>query len=101
MSFLKNMFNPPYPHQNREEVRKLIEELIKIGDADDFLSELPGGRFNRQCRHIRAREIGERLDELGGFELMEMACHQVRKKLSRQLADHLEYAWAGIGRWMN
>jgi hypothetical protein len=101
MRFLKNMFNPPYPRSEKQTVDQLIDELLKIGEAEDYLSEFPGGRFNRRCRHIRAREIGESLDQLGGFPLMDFVYDRVRRKLGAQLADHLDFAWFGVGHWTN
>ena len=90
----------PYPREKKEEVTRLILELIEIGRRDDFLAERPGHPFNSQCRHIRAREIGKRLDEIGGFPLMEYAARRIRKKLGLELFSHLEFAWSEIGRWL-
>lgn len=104
MEFLRNLFGGGLTGLNREakhETERLIEELIKIGVQDDYLSERPGMPFNMQCRHVRARQIGTRLNELGGLPLMEYAHDRVRRKLKAQLASHLEYAWTGIGEWMN
>lgn len=101
MSFLSDLFHKPYPPENKQEVDKLLAELIKIGERDDYLSERPGPPFNGQCRHMRAREIGRRLNEIGGFELMEYAYLRAKKKLGAPLASHLEYAWAEIGTWMS
>jgi hypothetical protein len=98
---LKNLFYKPFPSENKAEVEKLLAELIKIGQRDDFLSERPGPPFNGHCRHMRAREIGKRLDEIGGFDLMEYVYLRVKKKLGGPLASHLEYAWAEIGKWMS
>lgn len=100
MRNLKNMFNPPYPRDKKTEVLNLVDELIKIGTVEDFLSEQPGGAFNRHCRHKRAREIGEYLNEIGGFELMEYVFERVRKKVGNTISDHLEFAWSAIGQWM-
>lgn len=90
----------PYPKESKEEVEKLLQELYRIGERDDYLSERPGSPFNVQCRHIRAREIGIRLHEIGGFELMEYAATRVKKKLGGTLFSHLEFAWSEIGNWM-
>lgn len=95
-----SLFSKPYPKEHKEEVSSLISELIDIGKRDDFLSERAGHPFNAQCRHIRAREIGTRLNEIGGFDLMEFAAQKVRKKLGIELFSHLEFAWAEIGRWL-
>ena len=99
MRFLRNMFNPPYPRSEKQTVDQLINELLKIGETEDFLSEYPGGPFNRRCRHIRAREIGKQLDQLGGFALMDFVYDRVRRKLGNQLADHLDFAWFDVGHW--
>lgn len=89
-----------YPIEAKQEVEKLIAELVQIGDRDDFLSERPGHPFNTRCRHMRARDIGKRLNKIGGFDLMEYVNKKVQKKLGATLASHLEYAWAEIGDWM-
>lgn len=99
MRFLKYMFNPPYPRGEKQAVDQLISELLKIGETEDFLSEYPGGHFNRRCRHIRAREIGQKLNDLGGYALMEFVYERVRKKLGSQLADHLDFAWFDVAHW--
>lgn len=78
----------------------MVEELVRIGKAEDFLSERPGGSFNAQCRHVRARDIGKRLNEIGGFALMEQIYKRIRKQLGAQLASHLSYAWADIDKWV-
>ena len=100
MSFLTDMFVKPYPSHARDEVERLIEELVRIGKVDDFLSERSGGAFNRDCRHVRAREIGKRLDELGGLDLMLYANRRVRRKLGKNMSWHLEAAWKDIGKWI-
>jgi hypothetical protein len=103
MSWLTDLISKPYPGELRDEVEKLLAELIEIGKRDDYLSErhLPG--FNSQYRHVRARAIGKRLNDIGGLPLMEYAHRLVRRKTGkagRALAEHLEYAWAEIGDWM-
>ena len=101
MDFVRGLFAgpPPAPSSNRPEVNKLLEELVKIGKTDDYLSERPGSPFNAQCRHLRARQIGKRLHEIGGLELMQYAHQFVRRKIGRGLSDHLEYAWVDVGDW--
>ncbi len=102
MGFLSGLFAPkPYPSQDRKEVADLLDELIRIGKADDFLSERPGGQFNVQCRHIGAIRIGRRLDAIGGLALMQYAQAQVKRKAGRNLAGHLEYAWDEVGAWIH
>jgi len=100
MIFLRDLFTKPYPEHARQDVERMLEELLRIGKTEDFLSERPGGSFNRECRHIRTREIGQRLDEIGGLELMEYANRHVRRKLGKDLGWHLEAAWKDIGKWI-
>ncbi len=97
MSFLGDLFTGvPAPSQDKQEVQRLTDELIQIGKRDDFLSERPGGQFNSQSRHIRARAIGKRLNQIGGIELMEYVNKKVRKKAGKELGAHLEYCWIDI-----
>ena len=91
----------PYPPGMKSEVDKLINELLLIGEKEDYLSETPGGAFNIQCRHNRTRQIGKRLNEIGEFPLMEYVYRKVRKKLGNNLGEHLEYAWSDIGKWLS
>jgi hypothetical protein len=90
----------PYPPAQKNEVERLIENLVRIGQKEDFLSERPGGSFNAQCRHAGAREIGVRLAAIGGFELMEFVLKRIRKRLGANLAAHLSYAWTDIENWV-
>ncbi len=83
----------------RQEVDKLITNLVKIGVQDDFLSLTPGGPFDVQCHHREARQIGKRLHELGGMALMEAARGRVKRKLKAVMAEHLDHCWKGIGDW--
>ena len=100
MDFFRGLFSGPlYPAESRQEVENLIDELIRIGKTDDYLSERPGSPFNMQCRHLRARQIGKRLHDIGGLPLMEQVHKMIRKKLGRALSDHLEYAWGDVGDW--
>ena len=55
-----------------------------------------GGKFNQQCRHIRAREIGMRLNMMGGSSLMRKVYDRVDCSNVRQLAA----AWDEIGDWV-
>lgn len=104
MSPLTDLFKGmPVDAQHRTEVDKLIEELRRIGISDDFLSEHPGGLFNMQFKHIRAREIGKRLNELGGLELMQWAFDRMSRKLDKhdrnRLSEHLGYCWNNLNDW--
>lgn len=100
MNFIMDMLVKPFPSHARQEVDRLLDELVRIGKVEDFLSERPGGGFNRESRNIRAREIGKRLNEIGGLPLMEFANRRVRRKLGKNLSWHLEAAWRDIGEWI-
>lgn len=102
MDFISDLFSRmPCPDEKKPEVEQLLEELFKIGKNEDFLSERPGPPFNGQCRHMRARQIGKRLDEIGGLDLMLYAQKKVKRKLGKDLSAHLEYAWVEVGSWKN
>lgn len=102
MNFFESLFGSGlYPARDRREVEKLLDELIKIGIKEDFLSERPGAGFNLQCRHVRAREIGKRLSDIGGLKLMTWAYERVKKKAGKVPASHLEYAWESVGEWLS
>jgi hypothetical protein len=100
MGFFDSLFGAkPYPSKDKAEVKKLLDELLRIGVTEDYLSERPGGGFNAQCRHLRTREIGRRLSEIGGLPLMIWAFDVVRRKDGKVPASHLEYAWQDVGKW--
>lgn len=100
MDWLKEIFlSVPCAPEKKPEVENLLAELVEIGKKDDFLSERPGAGFNSQCRNVRAIQIGRRLNDLGGMELMEWARFKVKRRLKAQLASHLDYAWDGVGPW--
>jgi hypothetical protein len=100
MIFLLDLIAPPIPPGSRAEVQKIMAELLRIGQTEDFLSEHPGLAYNRDCRHIRTRQLGARLDELGGIQLMGYVHRQVRRKLGKILGEHLEAAWHQVGEWL-
>ncbi|MBR6088857.1 MAG: hypothetical protein IKP86_02915 [Anaerolineaceae bacterium] len=90
-------FSKPFPRQNTDEMNRFVDELAQIGKTDDFLSERPGSPFDRDCRHIRARQIGERIFEIGGADAMEWVIKKISKRNSKDLAAHLEACWYRIG----
>ncbi|HEY1205238.1 MAG: hypothetical protein ABSH46_11105 [Bryobacteraceae bacterium] len=79
------------------EVERLTAELYRVGWCDGFLSATPGGKFDDHCRNLRAREIGERLNDLGGFRLMTEAHSTIQQRQGP--ARQLESCWGGIGSW--
>jgi hypothetical protein len=100
MNFIMDMISKPYPSHAQQDVERMLDELIRIGKTEDFLSERPGAGFNRECRNVRAREIGKRLDEIGGLPLMQYANRRIRRKLGKNMSWHLEAAWRDIGDWI-
>ena len=80
MGFLSDLFSKPYPADRSREVDKLLNELFQIGVEQDYLSERPGGAYNHQCRHVRTREIGRRLDEIGGLDFNEMGSSESKEE---------------------
>ncbi len=90
-------FSKPFPKQNSDEMNRLMDELLQIGRKEDFLSERPGGLFDRECRHIRTREIGQRIFDFGGADSMEWMIKKISKKGGKDLAAHLEACWYRIG----
>jgi len=103
MSILDNLFGNSTLSQlnqhDKQEVLKLTAELIQIGRMDDFLSLSTGGAFDIQCHHRRARDIGKRLNELGGVDLMISIRQRIQRKLKATLAEHLDHCWKGVGDW--
>ena len=61
MSIFNRIFGEPEiralnPH-DKAEVKKMIDQLVKIGKMDDFLSLAPGGPFDIQCHHRDAKAL--------------------------------------------
>lgn len=82
------------------DIDDLVTELIGIGQESDFISD-PGGIFNRNGQHARAREIGATLNIMGGIKLMQAAYYRVSATLGPTRARSLEFAWAYIGDWLS
>lgn len=103
MNILAILFGHPeirqLPSEPKREVKRLLADLVKIGEQDDYLSLTPGSPFNGRCHHIGARKIGERLNEIGGLELMRAARWHVKRKLKPVMAEHLDHCWKDIGEW--
>lgn len=85
--------------QQKAGLRTRIDQLVTIGNTDDFLSLVPGGPFNYQCHHKEARQIGEEIHAMGGLDLMLAVRKTVKRRLNEVLAEHLDHAWKGIGDW--
>lgn len=103
MSLFNRFFGEPeiraLNSQSKAEVKQMIEELVKIGRLDDFLSITPGGPFDIQCHHRDAKQIGRKLNQIGGIPLMMAVRQTVKYKLKDVLAEHLDHCWKGIGDW--
>ena len=103
MSTFNRIFGEPeiraLEPKQKAEVKQMIEQLVKIGKTDDFISLAPGGPFDFQYHHRDAKAIGRRLHEIGGEELMMAVRTTIKYKLKDVLAEHLDYAWKGIGNW--
>lgn len=91
------LFGKPFSNQYKDEVNRLMDELARIAKEDDFLSERPGNPFDRECRHIRAREIGQRLFDIGKADTMEWVIKKLTKRIGKDMAAHLEACWYRIG----
>ena len=76
----------------------MIEKLVAIGRTDDFLVWFLG-LFDMQCHHREARDLGKRLNEIGGLPLMWAVRNNIRRKLKDTLAEHLDHCWKEIGQW--
>ena len=90
-------FSKPFKREFSGEMNRLLSELTEIGKKEDFLSERPGGQFDRECRHIRTREIGQRIYDFGGADSMEWAVKKISKSCGKDLGAHLEACWFRIG----
>ncbi len=78
----------------------LIEELVEIGKVAP--GSLPNGSSHFLMEaNGRAREIGERLSQLGGLDLMLAARGAIQSRLGRSAAHELEAAWNGVGEWQD
>ena len=103
MNLLTLLFGEPSINaldaHRKAEVKTMIEKLMAIGRTDDFISLAPGGTFDMHCHHREAREIGKRLNDMGGVPLMFAVRNSIRSKLKDTLAEHLDHCWKDIGQW--
>ena len=103
MNLLTLLFGDPTINalnsHSKAEVKTMIDKLVRIGRTDDYLSLVPGGAFDMHCHHREAREIGKRLNEMGGVPLMFAVRNDIRRKLKDTLAEHLDHCWKDIGGW--
>lgn len=78
-------------------IEQLTEELIKIGKNDGFITTEPKKKFDDQLRNIRAHEIGEKLYQRGGLELMLKVFRKTAQQVGDEQSSFLRFAWQGIG----
>jgi hypothetical protein len=81
------------------QVDRLVDDLVRIGTQHGFLSYYAGRKYDCLGRHKRARYIGERLNTLGGLELMQAACLRVDYRTRGKGGRLLEQVWDGVGEW--
>jgi hypothetical protein len=78
-----------------------IPGLVKELQEMSRICEVPKGSEDQEVflgkNRVRVREIGERLNTNGGYNLMLWAAKQVPEYDQREL----ECAWHGIGEWMS
>ena len=80
------------------EIDAFVNELVHIGQNEDFVSD-PGGVFDHNGCHKRAREIGMYVSERGGIHLMQTVWYRVTAVLGPERGRSLEIAWGFIGDW--
>ncbi|MDD4984587.1 MAG: hypothetical protein PHQ43_02185 [Dehalococcoidales bacterium] len=82
------------------EADRLVDELIKIGCKTGFLASEPGDGFDNNGCSVRVRQVGQRLNDIGGLRLMKIVWWRVRFALSPGSAGRdLGLAWDRIGDW--
>jgi hypothetical protein len=88
--------NQLYP--DAVEIDTLVDELVHIGQTSDFVSD-PGGAFDHNGCHKRAREIGMHVNKMGGAHVMQAVWYRVTAVLGPERGRSLEIAWGFIGDW--
>jgi hypothetical protein len=79
--------------------KEFVLELVEIGKTDGFLSQPAEGKFDENRKHIRARQIGQILNEKGGMPYMQTVFARFSKILPGE-ARELEVCWGYIGEWL-
>jgi hypothetical protein len=80
------------------ELHALAREVVNVGRKD--IPDLESSSYFLCTGRRRAREIGEQLHHLNGFEAMSAAHLVVRQQLGGIAAYELALAWDGIGDWI-
>lgn len=90
---------------NPSEYEHLVEELVRIGrqvkDPTFSSSGFIRRRLLRSSIDPRARKIGRKLNQMGGWEMMSKANKRVAATLGHLAAHDLSRAWHGIGDWLH
>jgi uncharacterized lipoprotein YddW (UPF0748 family) len=83
----------------QNEVQALINELKQMGLSTGYWQLDDQG--NNICPNkVRIAEIGERLNEIGGFNAMQKAAGIIKDELGYSpYVIELSWAWNGIGAW--
>jgi tetratricopeptide (TPR) repeat protein len=85
------------------DVASLFGELVEIGKTGGFLNhkEPRPPSYNDRGRHKRAYQIGEILNRIGGFTLMQKVGEAVNLLAlhSLRIPRGIEHCWDGIGSW--
>jgi len=84
------------------EADQLVAELLKIAKKEGFTTDRIGNKFDQNGNNIRAQEIGERLSQIGGIDLMKKAWWRIEVEKHRtglRESRSLDLCWNGIGGW--
>lgn len=82
------------------EIECLVDELVAIGREEGFVSTSGPKIYDCYGVSLRAREIGKRLNDMGGLRLMKNVWWRVRLALSPSPASRdLDIIWNRIGEW--
>ena len=57
--------------------------------------------FNNRNQNKRARQIGETLNEKGGFSFMQQVAYSVQNEIGSKPVNELSRCWNGIGDWID
>lgn len=91
-----------------DEVADLVTELIAMAVNDPNVNNEHAHCWLGKEQRPRTIEIGERLNEIGGFDLMYTIHDLVRQQLEGwgkidnvgSLMRMLDMAWNGVGEWL-
>lgn len=95
---LQQTANRPSLASHQPQIKSMMEELKKIAYSDGFIGE-DGIQFDSLSRHIRTREIGIQLYQLGGHRLMQAVWGNLQSSLNEKEQADLMLNWKEIGGW--